>query len=143
MSATGGGNAPGSTSGLRQVILATPADPAAGAQALFTVTQQMRLAVVRYRFTASAAVANRFLALTIDDGAGHIIWDDQPMTVTANGVAVFAHYAGAGGAGTGNNTQQTSMPSLILLPGWRVRTSVNGMDVADTVTQFVIAGYAE
>jgi hypothetical protein len=98
---------------------------------------------VMARLTTSAVVANRFVAFQIDDGAGSVMWKNQPETGVASQTLGFPMYPGAGGQGQGNQPFQMAMPSMILLPGWRFASTTTGLDAADQWDQIVVAGYPE
>jgi hypothetical protein len=110
------------------------ANPAAGADWIYTVGTLRRQAVRSFNalFTAAAAVANRQVELIIDDGA-NIMWrTSAPVNITANQVV---NVSGTGtNAPTGIITTDISVvipPGLVMPQNWRLRALTTAIQAAD------------
>lgn len=115
----------------------TGTDPAAGAQVSETVPTGAvwRLKSLLVTFTTDATVADRYPCLTIDDGAV-AVYRGEPVAKQTAGTSLWY------GAGDGlpreasvSNTAHWSLPgSLVLDPGYRIRTDTIGMAAGDNYT---------
>lgn len=127
--------------GAPQPVTALPGNPAAGADIVYALTASERIRSLRATFTASAAAANRTIALYIDDGAGHNLYSTQLGTaITAGQTAdiswAIGAFQGAIAASTENSQQ---LPDLGVLPsGYRIRTSTAGIQAGDQWSNVVI-----
>lgn len=119
--------------------VATVAPPGAGQEFALRAPGQglWRVVSVAFLFTASAAVANRRVALVADDQTD--IWFAAESTVdVAAGAAVrFGAYAGAPSTGLTAVLVNIPLPTggLLLQPGHRLRSSTALLDAGDTFTQ--------
>lgn len=119
---------PGFTHSIQQ------ANPGAGADWTFTAATGQRLRISSFSavLTASAAAGNRQAELIVDDGA-NIVWRTTAQAnVTAGQVVTFS--------ATGTNVPQGIIttdqelvipPTLVLAPGWRIRTATTGIQAGD------------
>lgn len=113
--------------------------PAAGAEISETVPAGARweLLSFRARLVTSAAVANRFARLTLDDG-GAIEYDDEHVTATAQTATQTDYYCWTEGGPivVGQNGYHGSLPvNNRLGAGHRIKTVTSGIDVADQWSQ--------
>jgi hypothetical protein len=113
--------------------------PAAGAAAIFKLdsTWEWRIASVRATLTTSAAVANRFPFLRVQDAEGTTWYETlaQPAIV-AGGAAIVVDFTREGiVAGAGAAVQaQGGVPSVWIPGGWQIAVGALGMDVADQLS---------
>lgn len=118
------------------------AKPAAGAGFTYTVDGRYfeRMVAVSFQLVTSAAVANRFPQLFIQDTngvaitsvpCGAVVVAGSTLTVSlALNAPSYANSASGGSFGY--------MPDLLLPPGWKVVLTVFGEDVADQVSNVVL-----
>lgn len=111
------------------------ANPAAGAQFVVTVPgdQAWKVHAVTAVLTASAAVATRDVALLADDQSTTFLAAGVGPTQTAGQVATYS-WARSLSTSTGLITGgviSAGFPDLVLPPGYRLRSTVVAMDVAD------------
>jgi hypothetical protein len=115
------------------VLMAT--QPAAGAELEIKATGQglWRIPSLRARFVADANVANRTVVLTADDGTDEVWRVAYNAVVAAGGDVVLCAYSGAIQSTVSAGTATVPLPTdgLILLPGWRLRTSTGSIQVGD------------
>lgn len=109
-------------------------NPAAGADWTFTVPVSARMRVQSFAatFTASATVANRQVALFVDDGA-NVYWSHVlGSNITASQVATVTGTGTNAPTGVVATTQSFVIPpGLILPPGHRIRTVTTGIQAGD------------
>lgn len=121
----------------------TPANPAAGADFIYTNSTAFAQTVlsVRFTFTADAVVANRFLSVQWKDSAGNII------AQVSNGSAVVAStstqvnlyqgasnaWSAASGAATGGIPTSVAIP-----PGGTFTIHTSGIDPGDQLSAIVL-----
>lgn len=119
------------------------ANPAAGAQAVYTVpagTGPVTLEAVTYTLTTDAVVANRQGRVQILDSAGNVVATFQSTGNVAASSTVTV-YLSEGNSQTANATSGSSFGSLApitLYPGWKVQTVTAAMDPGDTITGFAV-----
>lgn len=124
----------------------TPPVPAAGAGAVITPSpiQRVRLYSLMFTFTASAAVANRFVWLRIlDPTLVPVFGTGSGTAIAASGVTDFIASPASGSV---NNAQAPvnaaiglDIPNMWLPPGWKIQIGAKNIDVAD---QFSAISYA-
>ena len=109
--------------------------PAAGSNFTYTVpaggTAQI-LNSITALFTASAAVATRFVQLQIKDAAGNLVYqlsNGQGTVASTNVRITFA--TGITNANAATGTAAIAIPALVLQPGWTVNLIATSIDVAD------------
>jgi len=127
----------------------TGATPGAGAEISETVPTGARwtLVALAFTFTASAAVANRFMKLTLDDGATAFFHLDPLVAITAN--QVVPHQFAAGHTPyTSTLTGEIMNPlplGLFLGSGYRIRTSTTSIQGADqfSAVQYLVREWLE
>jgi hypothetical protein len=122
-------------------------NPAAGAGFTFTVPPgpALPIAAVAVFFTASAAVANRFIALAIKDPAGNTVGQivDSTAIVANNTIRVTWSTSIGSFANGGSGQAEFPLPvNFPLPPGWQIVITVSGEDVADQLSQIVITTFA-
>lgn len=117
-------------------------NPAAGAEWSYTVDGRYyeRLISVRFTFTASAAVADRFPVVHLADANGRVVagyWAGSGIkagvvqTVTLSpGNQVVSNYGPADVFGF--------LPDLLVPPGWVWSSSTAGLDVADQISAITL-----
>jgi hypothetical protein len=120
------------------------AAPAAGAESITVVPagQTWSLAGFTATLTTSATVANRTVNFVIDDGAGHIIWQGAAAVVqTATQVVTYQGNAGvpAGAAVVGGILQMPFPASMVMQPGWRIRTLTTNIQAGDQWSAAVVS----
>ena len=121
------------------------AAPAAGAN--FTRTTATgyweRVVSLFFLFTSSAAVANRQVALVVQDGDGNVLGGVAAPVVQAASLA-GRYYFGLGAtssASAGVIRQSAGLTEMFLQPTWKLVSNVGLIDVADTIT--LIEGVVE
>lgn len=122
------------------------ANPAAGAAFTFINTGVTPLNVVDFRlfFTASAAVANRFISLAVKDQAFNFVSQitNGSAVVAGNSLQVTWSTSIGGFSPGASGNAMLPYPSLAPLPpGWQLAVGVSGIDVADQISQIVITTY--
>jgi hypothetical protein len=116
------------------VRLVTGTNPAAGVEITETVPTGARwkLRSFRARLVTSATVAGRRPLLIIDDGASSIVQFDPPESQAASEDFGWVTGPGMQRLGSTFDTKQWGMPvEIMLLAGWRIRTSTGDMQAAD------------
>jgi len=96
-----------------------------------------------FLFTSSAAVANRSVALEIQDGDGNVIGGEAASQVQAASL-VGRYYGGlnlTANAAAGVIRQSLALPWLFMQPSWKLVSNVALIDAADTFT--LIRGVVE
>jgi hypothetical protein len=123
------------------------ANPAAATEWVMTVPAGARwqLQGVTFTLVTSATVLNRFVSLTIDDGANTIL---RASTNTAQGAAITRIYSFGSGlpnnADTTNNLVSVPFPPVLMFQGWRLRSQTFGLDaVLGDQLQTIWAGVQE
>ncbi len=111
--------------------------PAAGAEINETVPTgaRWRLRSARFSLTTSAAVATRITTLILDDGVNTLVNTGTSTSQLASTTAAYsaAHF-GAGAPAQGGDATVNLPPDIMLLAGFRFRTSTNNLQVGDTYT---------
>ncbi|MGH9622517.1 MAG: hypothetical protein ACRD45_22770 [Bryobacteraceae bacterium] len=117
-------------------------DPAAGANWKYTVDGRYseRLVSVRFTFTASAVVADRFPLVHLADANGRVVGGyfagsniaaSVVQTVTLSpGNQVVSNY--------GPTEVFGFLPDLLVPPGWAWSSSVPGVDVGDQISAITL-----
>jgi len=117
-------------------------NPAAGADWIYTVpaTTRERIVAFNAQLTTSAAVANRQVALIIDD-AVNIFWEDSALTnITASQVAqVSGSGVNATSGANPNIVQLVQPPELYLDSGFHLRVVTTNMQAGDQWSNITIA----
>ncbi|SRR6266851_2183356 len=108
--------------------------PAAGADFVNTniATQRFALKSLSATFTASAAVANRNVTITIDQG-GNIVWADD-LTASITAAQVISVNGSQTNVPTGLITTTLFFvlpPGLIMMPQWNIRSSTANIQAGD------------
>jgi hypothetical protein len=120
--------------GAGMVVRGTVAAPAAGAELIYVVPLGARQRLISFTGTlvSAVAVANRVVALLIDDGANVLATIPSNNTQVASTTAEYTFADGATlvTAAAGNNYQATPQ-NMFLFPGWRVSTLTAGIQGAD------------
>lgn len=122
--------------------LATPhvrierlASPAAGAEFSLICNDDgpWRVLALSFTFVTSAAVANRAVRLIADDTTTEYLRTRALGTQAAGLTHVYSGFEGSPGAAVLGNTMGLIWPAhgVLLMPGWRLRTSTDLIDVAD------------
>jgi hypothetical protein len=112
-------------------------DPAAGSQILETVPTlaRWRLQAIRFGLTTSAAVGNRTVRLTLDDGANTFTRMEAPSLQAPSTTVQYTWFAGAVAQGFVTADVLMPLPSPCMLQGgYRIGTGVNGFDAGDDFT---------
>jgi hypothetical protein len=132
---------------LAATLAVTVANPAAGAEWLYTVPAGVTaiLNSVHFIFTTSAAVADRLPHLVIDDGT-NTLTQKTHYTVQAAGQAGeynFAHFGGDDAAPVGY-VVFPSVPPTPVKAGYRIGTVTTAIDVLDQYSAITLcfASYA-
>jgi hypothetical protein len=123
-------------------------DPAAGVEISETVPPGVRWRLVSFQgtLTTSAAVANRFPGILIDDGTTVLLFSRSLAAQTAsNGVNHSWADWGAQSTTLGSPNALPIPPGLILAAGFRIRTSTAALDVGDnwTAPQYLVEEWLE
>lgn len=118
--------------GTLRIILGT--DQPAGSEVSETVTadKRWRLISLACTLSTSAVAGGRQPALFVDDGAGTIPMQVGNSTSTAasgGALSTWSSFGTSGGLGNGNIGPLPN--DLVLLGGWRIRTSTVAFDVGD------------
>ena len=119
--------------------------PAAGAQVTLALdsTWEWRILSVRSTLTTSAAVANRFPSLRVQDAEGNVYFESmaQPaITASVTNARVnfndAAEFAGAGAT----VESRSGVPHIWVPGGWELNLQAIGMDAGDTfgVTRLLV-----
>lgn len=137
----------------RLFLVKVGADPAAGAEAVLTVPGEE--VWVPWSFTVSlvtsAVVANRRSVLLFDDGTTVFARRQGPAAIAANvtGNLSWTTDSDSSGASGAGDAISGSMPRLVLLPGFRMRTATLNLDAGDNygapvayVQAFTLGGIA-
>lgn len=119
--------------GVPRVIVGSA--PAAGANILETVPARVvwQLNSFHALLTASLAAGTRYPCLYLDDGANIFMRIGSLVNQAPNTVADYcAMIGGAFTAAVGPSIVNLPLPARVrLLPGWRIRTLIQGLDAAD------------
>ena len=110
------------------------ANPGAGTDYSFTVPLGVNWLVrsLRLQLVTSAAVANRFVTLRVDDGAGNIFADISGGTVQAASLTFLYTFAAGLPVSANNNVFTNGLPAEMRLPGgFRIRTNTTALQAAD------------
>ena len=110
-------------------------NPAAGAE--FSIRAPggsiWRIMSMALLFTASAAVANRRITLLADDQTDTWFAQIASADLVASSATRVGAFVGASPGGVAGSVLNLPLPQdgLILMPGYRLRSSTAGIDVAD------------
>lgn len=122
--------------------LITSANPAAGVEASIIVPpgEVWEVETIHTRLDTSVAVANREVAILIDDGVTEFLAIPTALTLTASLAQLYfwAAELGAGFSPTQHSRRTFSLPRLVLQPGWRIRTSTANLQAGDDFTPLVV-----
>jgi hypothetical protein len=117
-----------------EIIRFTGTDPGAGVEVSETVpaTYYWRVLSFRVAFVTSATVANRFPALTLDDGTTVFGTFGVGAAITASQTAAITWADTSGIIAPAVGLHLAALPSSIILPpGYRVRTATTAIDAGD------------
>lgn len=122
-------------SGMGNIRSITGTAPAAGAEISETVptNARWRLHLFRAILTSSVAVANRVPQFIIDDGTNNL-WQIEAAAVQAASLTIGYNFGAIGSRApraVSSNEADPIPPNLILLPGYRLRTSTIAIQAAD------------
>jgi len=120
--------------GAGAVVDVTGTTPGAGAEISETVPTGViwTLKAFSFTLTASAAVANRFPNITVDDGANIVFATGQGSALAASGTFRFSFGDNTQAVGVFNNFVVLGFPSALrLMPGYRIRTSTTNLQAGD------------
>lgn len=137
------------TDGAGAVRSITGATPSAGAEISETVPTGARweLLSIIYTFVTSAAVANRFPDITLDDGANVFFRCGPTIAIAASTTQLYNAFQGAGPVTRdGNTVVERSLPiGVKLLGGYRIRTTTLAIQAADayTAVQYLVREWVE
>ncbi|HKV99981.1 MAG TPA: hypothetical protein VJN96_09155 [Vicinamibacterales bacterium] len=112
----------------------TGTDPAAGAECSDTVPTgaRWRLHAWNVNLVTSAAVANRSVGFTIDDGANILFQTGDGFTQPASLTVRHVFGEGLGNFGNPGVAVNGMLPTFLpLLGGWRIRTATQAIDAGD------------
>lgn len=115
--------------------VAQVAAPAAGAEFTLRAPGQgiWRVMSLAFTFVTSAVVANRRVSLLADDQTD--VWFAAVSTVdlTATSTTRLSAYQGAAATGVAGSIVTVALPQdgLLLMPGYRLRSSTAGIDAGD------------
>lgn len=117
-------------------------NPAAGAELIITPDGQggWRVVYLAFTFTASAAVANRNVALRATDGTLNTFEATQAGVQAAASAVRYVAYPGAVPAALAAGAVVLPMPDegIILGQSWQIRTATALIDVADQYSSVVV-----
>lgn len=119
------------------------ANPAAGANFLFTAPEDLVIVSINARLVTSAVVANRIMGFNADDGGANVYWRAEVnFSQVASGTIDYACFAGGGFDGRVlNNVVTCSLlpaPGLTIPAGSRLRSAIAALDVGDQLSQITI-----
>lgn len=117
---------------LAELLPVASADPAAGAEISHTVPagKHWKLLSVAVPLVTSAVAGNRRVSLVFDDGT-NVFWrgispNDQAASLTHD--YSWGLKAGISTGGTADTVKSSSLPELVLKPGYRIRTITAALD---------------
>jgi hypothetical protein len=118
----------------------TPANPAAGANLIWTapVNQITRLLQVNWSFVASVAVANRYPMLSINKGGFISFRKIDTTVVVGSGAQVYYYCAGSSDNYNSWVAMRGLQPDFILNTADQLIISAINMDAGDTITNISI-----
>lgn len=118
-------------------------DPGAGQALSFTIgtgkTQILRS--LAFWFNTSAAVADRYVRLMIDNGSGLAVYfygeNNVPQVAGFTAYYSFAlgYHSPVTAPATNGVYRAFSLPAIVLKSGWRVYATVDGIDGSDQIVQ--------
>lgn len=99
-----------------------------------------RVVSVRWGFTASGVVANRYPMLTWRDSNGTVVLRSPAMEliVAGNNVNMNSSVFGYADFGQNQAEQFSGLPDLLLPPDWSLSGDVPGIDAGDQVSGVVV-----
>jgi hypothetical protein len=109
-------------------------NPAAGADYSIIVPAGVNWLVrsLRVQLVTSAAVANRFVTLRLDDGAGNIFADITGGVAQTASLTVLYTFANGLQPSANNSVTNTGLPTELRMPGgFRIRTVTANIQAAD------------
>lgn len=126
----------------------TGTDPAAGVEIVETAPANARWLVhaIRFSLVASAAVANREVALVLDDGANIFARVPSRVTQTAGQTIAYTAMRDAALEAVAQDTERLiRLPWLELQGGMRFRTITTAIDVGDNYSapQYLVEEWIE
>lgn len=117
-------------------------NPAAGATWKHVVDGRFyeRVISVRWGFTASAVVANRYPMLTWRDSNGTIVLRSPAMQqiVAGNNLNMNSSVFGYSDFAQNQAEQFSGLPDLLIPPDWSVAGDVVGIDAGDQISGIVV-----
>jgi hypothetical protein len=119
----------------------TPANPAPGASFTFTNagTGSLQLTSAAFTLTASAAVANRFMQVQLQDAAGNDLVPITNGAATTAGVTTQMWLAQGLGYGPSGAAQAVGgLPSVALPTGYKVVLTAAGIQAADQISAITL-----
>lgn len=121
-------------------IEANPANPAAGANAVYTITQPCQLSSVAFTAATSATVSNRQGVVLIKDGSGNLIAGALASSAqTATQTVAYAFGQGFGGGQAIQGGQETSgLPAINLQTGWTITIGLNNIQAGDQISNITL-----
>ncbi len=124
------------------MVVATQANPAAGANLVVTVTagQVWRLQSLRFTLTNSATVATRSVAINFDDGVSSY----YHICAATTQLASQAQTWNIGNVGhvytpSGGSNFIIPVPEIIAAGGHRISTAINSLQAGDQISNAVIS----
>ena len=99
------------------------------------------LQFLTFQLTASAAVANRNVTITIEDDTPNLLWRCSPIIVQTAGQVRTYHASQLSAPNTivyPNALQLALPPRNLLRPGYHISLAIDAMDAADQITDIFI-----
>ena len=115
-------------------VIATAADPAAGAEVSFTVpTGEVYIVhAVTVELVTAVAAANRRVNLTLDDGTTKCAEIPSPADHIASLTRQYSWFNGDSVANVGGGAYSMGLPAYLLMwGGYRIRTLTEAIQAAD------------
>ena len=125
----------------RILIASLESDPAAGAEISVTVPGRAvwHVHAIRFTLVTDATVDNRIPILEIDDGQNIFASIPPPSVQTASITRPMSYYVGSERNSSFDASMMMPLPhSLIMLPGWRIRTSTVNLQAGDNYSAPVL-----
>lgn len=115
-------------------------NPAAGADATYTVTGPCQIAAVTATLTTSATVANRFLHLQVLDLSSTVVVDMPGSGAVVASSSLTAYWEqGLSNTSAGiSGTAASAAPLLTLQTGWTIKIHVNAIQAADQLSAITL-----
>lgn len=116
--------------------------PAAGATWKYVTDGRFyeRVISVRWKYSASAVVTNRYPLLTWRDANGTIVLRSPAMQiiVAGNNSTMNSRFNGYADFGQNQAEQFSDLPDLLLPPDWSVAGDVIGIDAGDQISGVIL-----